>query len=275
MEKKRELKPIFKNILTVISWASFILLLAVGAFLVYYIISVQLYSTKGEKFKPKFALYTIISPSMEPKIKVYDVIIDVRVDSPNDIKVGDVITFTSTSSISKGMTVTHRVVEKYEENGVVKYRTKGDNNTSADSGSVDYSNVIGKTVLKVPQLGRIQFLLASKGGWIFIIVIPALGIIIYDILKLFKLVGVKKEIEKSQNNTPNDQDPKIEIIQESIPDFEFEKNDISKEKNKSKSLNKEQETNKISDDNSDKKLNEALKMLEDMEKELNDIDKKE
>ena len=44
-------------------------------------------------------------------------------------------------------------------------------------------------------MGRIQLLLASKGGWFIIVLLPALGIIVYDIIKLCKLIVLKDQID--------------------------------------------------------------------------------
>ncbi len=189
-------KGVFKFITSVISWTALVILILLALFLAYYTISTRIYSSKGEKFEPYVSLYTIVSGSMEPNIKVYDVVISKKIKNPKDIKVGDVITFVSTSSISKGMTVTHRVIEvKETEKGTV-YRTKGDNNLSPDTAPAEFHNVIGKVILRVPQLGRVQSFIGTQSGWLIVIVIPALIIIISDILKIFKLAGVKNQIEQ-------------------------------------------------------------------------------
>lgn len=189
-------KGTFKFISTILSWTALVILILLALFLGYYTIGNKLAEAKGEKFEPFFSLYTIISPSMTPNINVWDVVVAKKVNNPNDIKVGDVITFISTSSISRGMTITHRVINvSTDESGVV-YKTKGDNNLSPDSAPAKYDNVIGKVIFRIPQLGRVQDFLASKGGWLIAIVAPALFIIISDILKVFKLAGVKNKIEK-------------------------------------------------------------------------------
>ena len=128
-KKFNSITSIIKFISGIISWTILIILVIVAGFLVYYFVSVKIYAQKGEDYKPAFALYTILSPSMEPNIKVYDVIFDTNIKSPEDIKEGDVITFVSTATLTKGMTITHRVVEIFhdEENGY-SYMTKGDNN---------------------------------------------------------------------------------------------------------------------------------------------------
>ena len=54
---------IMKIIGKVISWALFIILLMVAAFLIYYYIATRIYAAKGPGYEPKFSIYTIVSPS--------------------------------------------------------------------------------------------------------------------------------------------------------------------------------------------------------------------
>lgn len=192
----------FKYISTIISWTIFVLLSIIGALLIYYFVSSKLYVTKGDKYEPVFSIYTIVSGSMEPTIKVYDVIINTKVNDPKDVKINDVITFTSTSDISSGKTVTHRVIGVREmDDGSTCYVTRGDNNTTEDPSCATYSNLIGKVSAVIPGLGRIQFFLASKFGWLFIIAVPALYIIIKDLFKLFKMSRKKEETTDNIDNT--------------------------------------------------------------------------
>jgi len=195
-EKYSSSKGVFKLIANILSWTAFAILIVIAAFLLYLTIASKIYASKGEKFEPKFSLYTIISPSMEPNLRVYDIIVDQRIDSVNDIKIGDVITFISTSSISSNKTVTHRVIDIIvDEEGNYQYKTKGDNNLSPDLAYAEYDNIIGKVLFKIPQLGRVQFFLANQGGWLVAVVIPAVIIIVKDIMKIFKLTKVNKKAE--------------------------------------------------------------------------------
>lgn len=191
----KKIKNVLNYIGKILSYASIVLLVIIGAFLVYYLFTVQKYKNNPE-FKPEVSLYTIISGSMEPAIHVYDVVVNVAVKSPEDIKVGDVITFVSTSSISKGLTVTHRVQDIKIVNGNYEYVTKGDYNPVADSSTAKYENVLGKVAFKIPQLGRVQFIVASKAGWFLVVLLPAMGVIIYDVIKLIKLLGAKATTDK-------------------------------------------------------------------------------
>ena len=57
-------------------------------------------------------------------------------------------------------------------------------------------NVIGRVVFRIPKAGYIQQFMVTKTGWIVVVVIPCLGIVIYDILKMFKVAAKKKKQKK-------------------------------------------------------------------------------
>ena len=188
-ERRKKIKFYINKALKLLSGAIIVVLIFLGIFFSYYFLSLKAYEKNPTVNIPKFGLYTIISPSMEPKIKVYDVVVDLNLFNQNSIKKGDVITFVSNSNVSKGLTVTHRVVEVVSNpDGTKSYVTKGDNNLKTDQATVNYNDILGKVLFKVPQLGRLQFLIANKFGWILVILLPALGVIIYDFIKLFKLL---------------------------------------------------------------------------------------
>ena len=197
---KREKIKFFKHILNkaakLLSYAIIVVLIFLGTFFAYYFVSLKMYEKNPTVNIPRFGLYTIISPSMEPNVKVYDVVVDMNVFKASDIKVGDVITFISNSNVSKGLTVTHRVIKINNNNGELSYITKGDNNQKTDQAPVYYKDILGKVLFKIPQLGRVQFIIANKFGWILLILLPALGVIIYDFIKLFKLLAFNNKFMK-------------------------------------------------------------------------------
>ena len=273
MSKKGKAKRVFKYITDVISWTCLCILILIGALLVWYFISAKIYASKGEKYTPYFSLYTIISPSMEPNIKVYDVILDTRVDDVNTIKEGDIITFISSGNLSSGMTITHRVVEVLHTDEGLRFRTKGDNNQTADGALVIPENVLGKTLLRIPMLGRVQFLLASKGGLLIFILIPAVGIIVYDIIKLFRVKDVSDKVEEVIQDKPEDKVlEEQKMIEENRKQELIEK--LNKEKNKKKIEfefvpieEKNIETNKHQEEN-----NTIVFDDDEIEQEITDID---
>ena len=194
IKRKKTIKLMYK----VVSYSFIGLLVIVALFFVTYIATVKLSKQKGET--PPFGLYTVISPSMTPNINVYDVVF-VEKEKQENLKVDDVITFYSTNAFFGNTPITHRIVEILDvPNTGIMYRVKGDANESADYEKVIPSNVIGKVIFKIPKLGKVQFFLASKKGWLLAIIIPAVIILVYDIIKLIKLIKVKSKLN---NYGPN------------------------------------------------------------------------
>lgn len=197
-------KTRIKTVANILSWTALVLLIAIAMFLLYVGIASRLYATRGSAYEPKFSLYTIISPSMQPNLNVYDIIIDKRVDDASEVEIGDVITFISTSSISRGMTVTHRVIDIIpDENGKPQFKTKGDNNLTPDGAYVYEENILGRVILRIPQFGRIQFFLANQGGWLLVVVVPSVIVLIKYIIKLVRLTQVQEKVEQSIEKDEN------------------------------------------------------------------------
>ena len=195
-DKKIKRKKVFKMIYKIIC-----ILMVIAAFLIFYVISGKIAQKQGKK--PLFGLYTIISPSMTGTLNVYDVAFTMRVDT-DKLKEGDIITFYSTNSFFGGTPITHRIIEVVNvPNSGKMFRVKGDANPKADEEKVIPSNVVGKVMFKIPQLGRVQFFLASKGGWIIAIMIPTLVIISYDIYKIFRLILLKSKLLSMENEHGN------------------------------------------------------------------------
>ena len=189
-EQRKKIKNFINKVMKLISYAIIVVLIFLGIFFTYYFLSLKAYEKNPTTRIPRFGLYTIISPSMDPTIKVYDVVVDLNILNNKSIKKGDIITFVSNSNVSKGLTVTHRVVDVLNNpDGTKSYVTKGDNNLKTDQSTVSDNEILGKVLFKIPQLGRVQFLVANKYGWILVILLPALGVIIYDFIKLFKLLA--------------------------------------------------------------------------------------
>lgn len=185
------------SFLRCLAWSVLVVLIIFAAFMVYYVLLSKRAEKQGLHYKPPMALYTIISPSMQPNINVYDVVFSLKTD-PNELKKGNIITFYSSDKNLDNMIITHRIIEVKTTNHGKQFKTKGDNNIQADAALVEANNIIGEVKLKIPKLGRAQFFLASKGGWFIAILIPALAIISYDILKLFKMMKLKTRIKKNK-----------------------------------------------------------------------------
>jgi len=179
-----------KRVSKILSSAIFVLLVGILILIVAYVLRVKFLSSSGRLGEIKVNFYTILTQSMYPTIKAGDIIVTYKNDDDR-YNIGDIITFVSPTSNNKSITITHRVKEIYSLNNEFSYKTKGDNNGTADNAVVPSKNVLGRVVFRIPKAGYIQQFLVTKTGWIVAIVIPSLGIIIYDILKIFKSLARK------------------------------------------------------------------------------------
>lgn len=216
MTSSKQKKNFFSIIFKLLYYLVLSLICLIVIFLLYYIISSQLHAD-DENYKPRFSIYTIVSPSMTPVINVYDVVVNTRVDSPQDIQVGDIITYKSQAATSEGMTITHRVTEVSQlPDGTYEYMTQGDNNSEPDSLYVTYDTVIGKEIIIIPYLGRLQFLIANQKGWLFLLLIPVSIYLIKEIFTLIDLFGLRKKVDKVVGTTEDNiiEKKKIEKIKE-------------------------------------------------------------
>ncbi len=266
--KNKGKKSVFRMIADIISWTIFALLMLLAAFLIYYVIATNIYARKGERFRPIVSLYTIISGSMLPTIKVYDVVVNLRIDDPVKLKEGDVITFISQSKINYGETITHRINKITYDNGTYYFTTKGDNNLVPDETPVEFNNIIGKVVLKIPQLGQAQFFLLKQGSKLFLVLIPSFGILIYDLLKMLNLFDTKKKVDKSletkDNKLSKEEEEKLkEEIKNRLSDKSLINEDIIDKENEDKHQEEEKEIKTEESKEIDKiDEKEATKLLE-------------
>ena len=241
----------------IISWVLFVILLLIAIFLLYYYIANKIYVSKGTGYEPKFSIYTIATGSMTPNINQFDAVINMRVDDPKDLKVGDVITFRSSSPTSIGMTITHRIKAITEDDeGNACYVTKGDANPVEDELCAKYNNVIGKVIIRISGLGHVQRFLASGVGWLLFILIPALVIIGRDILRLTRLSSIKdtankmstkkKDLKKEASEKKRKDEIKRKLLSENKGPKEYYKEPTIKviEKNKNKKDNKQKRKKK-------------------------------
>lgn len=100
--------------------------------------------------------FVIVSKSMEPTIMTGDAIFVKQIAEEN-LKVDDIISFKDGESVN-----THRIVEIVENNGIKRYRTKGDNNKKEDRDLVKYSQIEGKYEFRIKGFGKLIEILKNK-----------------------------------------------------------------------------------------------------------------
>lgn len=196
-EKKSTFQVIkwwFNFISTIIMNSIIVILIIIGILFLAYYVDVMKNTKTGNWQPPLFQAYVIISQSMEPTIHVQDAIVTKREDN---LQIGDVCTYLSKNPSYFGIMITHRIVDiKTNDKGEKVYIFKGDNNYSADQMPVEKDQIYGKVVMKIPKIGYVQYFLSNAYGWIIAIVVPCVGIITFDILKLIKSTGSKRKRRK-------------------------------------------------------------------------------
>jgi len=154
-------------------------------------------------------LHTPISGSMEPTLKIGDLLIirgglkaeDIHA-SPKD---GDIIIFRSPSD-PNDLPIVHRAIKKIQKDGKWYFITKGDNNPYDDYKTfgwlVPEDNIIGKVIFVIPKMGYLlRGLDETKiyiGGYTITLRMILMAINIAALIYL-ELTGSKENAEKPKD----------------------------------------------------------------------------
>lgn len=183
IEKKWYKKP--SNIAMIISFVILIPMLLINLYIIY-----QAKTNKDEVpsilgYKP----FIVLSGSMETKIHRGDLIFVKSID-PSELKLEDVIAFKDADDT----VTTHRIIEIVVKDGITYFITKGDNNSSQDQNLVEFDDVEGIYVGRIPNVGNIMNLLSKPTT----IIILTLGITIIFIIGYSISTKKLKEEERKE-----------------------------------------------------------------------------
>lgn len=124
----------------------------------------------------------VLTDSMYPFIESGDLII-CHTAEPEEIQVGDVIAFFDPAGNGSSI-VTHRVLEVSTENGVISWRTKGDNNNTEDRLPVFADKLVAVYEgVRIPGAGNIALFMQTTPGLIVCVVCPILVLVGYDMIR--------------------------------------------------------------------------------------------
>ena len=146
-----------------------------------------------------YSLNRVETGSMEPALKVGDVLLCKNVSEPSEIKEGDIITFQGGAKFSNHK-VTHRVLigPYYNDNGECVIVTKGDAN-DIDDGEIKLSAVESKMLQKLDFLKKLYDFFFSP--WGLIIFIALLILIFFDeVMNLIRLSTGKYDDEEKEES---------------------------------------------------------------------------
>ena len=177
--KKNKVFRIIKLIKNIICWTLIVVL--VFALVIFFMSRIN--GSTPSVFG--YSIFRVSSGSMEPELKVGDIILDKVVDNPEDLKVGDVITFKSDDY--GDLLVTHKVIKApYEDNGKLMLQTKGVANELEDK-PISTDKVKGIMICKVDYLDTVYNVFLSP--WGLLILIALIVIIFFDeIITIVKIL---------------------------------------------------------------------------------------
>lgn len=132
--------------------------------------------------------FIVLSGSMETEIHVGDLILTKEVN-PENLKLEDVIAFRD----AEGTVTTHRIIDIVEKENVTYFVTKGDNNDSQDKNLVEFKDVEGLYIGRIPGVGSLLNSLSQPTT----IIIVILGVtIIFGIA--FMITSKKERLEEEK-----------------------------------------------------------------------------
>ena len=129
-----------------------------------------------------FSLHSIISGSMEPALNTGG-LIALKTIPPEKVNLEDIICFNEADS---AIPICHRVIDKEITETGFNFRTKGDALEEADNWIVSSENLLGIVVYHLPFLGLLAKNIRTPLGFFITIVIPAIIIIILEIINYLK-----------------------------------------------------------------------------------------
>jgi len=186
------LKKKLKKAISIFQWLLTVVLVSVVLLLIF------------TAFNPvkSFQIFRVMSGSMEPKIKVGSVVFVQRV-KPETLKEGNIITFTSRED--PNISITHRLIATEEKEGQTVFKTRGDANNSDDITETLPGQIKGKVVFSLPFLGYLSVWIRKPLGFGLLVILPALLIIISEILNIKKTIEqeVEKKYAKQEKHSKN------------------------------------------------------------------------
>lgn len=196
MEKAKE---VFRKIMTVLSVVIFVF----GLFI---FVSVLNASAGKVPSVLGFSFMQIQTGSMEPEYPVGSIVVTRKIDV-DKLEKGDVISFYSSDPQTKGMPITHRIVEKNRTSGGSPFfTTKGDANDFDDSYTVGSLSIIGKVVYNIGTVGGSIISVLKNPNVIFcFIVLPLIFITFGEAVNLVTLIVKSKEENEAIKEENNEQ----------------------------------------------------------------------
>lgn len=140
------------------------------------------------------SMFRVVTGSMEPTIETGALLICGKTDI-EEIKLNDIVCFTSNNQMLRGEVITHRVVDIKNINGTLRLTTQGDANVAEDALYVTESNLLGKVVWYSSEsniIAKVISFMNGKIGFLACIVLPVLLICVFVLRE--SMNNIQKEL---------------------------------------------------------------------------------
>ncbi len=234
-DKKAEAKektPIWQRITSIASWV----LLGITLLVMIFTIFSSLVFNKDDKKVFGVSMMVVMSDSMKKTDFAAGDLIFIQDVNPKDLKVGDIICFTSQNPGSMGETVTHKIreikvvpekVTHTNDKGesvtetvyVLEFTTYGTTTGTDDAVGVRTEWIKGKYVGKIPWVGHVFNFLKTPAGYVCIILIPFVLLIAYQVfnaIRAFRSYRGEQTsvIKQERTNLKKEREENLKMLEE-------------------------------------------------------------
>lgn len=215
----------------IVNWVASILSIIIACFALILIVSNITSAKKGYTSIFGYAYFTVESESMnaENGFAKGDIIYVklLNDDQKMQLKEGEIITFWDTINARRELN-THRILNVVDQNdGSVKFRTKGDANINYDMTLRTLDDVQGVYQGKSPGFGKAIMWIQTKTGFLVSVVVPSVLIVLYCLyLVIFYVVQYNKKklvLVKEEMKDEMDEAMRAKLKQELLQELEQEK----------------------------------------------------
>jgi signal peptidase len=137
-------------------------------------------------------MYVIVSSSMSPELEIGDVIIS-REYEGESLAVGDVIQYVGQRDDMQGKIITHEIISVSGEGEDAVIVTQGIANLEPDP-PIRGSDVVAVMQYKTVVIDKIYGAVSTTAGFVFLVMLPMVGMIVFEIISLAK--DIRKEAEE-------------------------------------------------------------------------------
>ena len=162
--------------------------------LICYLAFIIIQRVSGNQSVFGYRLFSVATGSMVPDYNIDDVLA-IKDVNPDELKVGDDITYLGNKQDVNGRIVTHRIISIEEKNGKKEYVTKGINNSVEDP-TIEANQIYGKVIGKVPIITEINHIVKNQYGFFFLIFLPLVIVVFLEIADtITEMKRDKKDVE--------------------------------------------------------------------------------